>query len=138
MHDVDELERIIRYERKAMERATPDIRRGSRTRMFGVGRTVNITPTGDITPCNVLTMPVGNVREAGIKQVWRRSRELAVPRCLRRHHLCSKCRSCNLFDYCLYCPGQSWREHGLVSTPCPANCELARARARAYGAVEPS
>lgn len=136
VHDVDELESIIRYERKAMGRATPEIRRGSRTHVCGVGRTINITPTGDITPCNVLTMPVGNVREAGIKQVWRRSRELAVLRCLRRHHLCSKCRSCDLFDYCLYCPGQSWREHGLVSTPCPANCELARAKARAYGAAD--
>lgn len=133
IHDVDELANIIRYEQAAMGRETPNIRRGTRKHVCGVGRSLNITPTGNITPCNVLTKPLGNVREASIEQVWRRSRELAVLRCLRRNHLCSKCRSCDLFDYCLYCPGQSWREKGLISIPCPANCELARAKARAYG-----
>ena len=138
VHDVDELADIIRYEQKTMGRETPSIRPGTRKHVCGVGRSLNITPIGDITPCNVLTMPVGNVRKACIEQVWHRSRELAVLRCLHRNHLCSKCRSCDLFDYCLYCPGQSWREMGAISIPCPANCELARAKARAYDAASVS
>lgn len=138
VHDVDELADIIRYEQKTMGRETPSIRPGTRKHVCGVGRSLNITPIGDITPCNVLTMPVGNVRKACIEQVWHRSRELAVLRCLHRNHLCSKCRSCDLFDYCLYCPGQSWREMGTISIPCPANCELARAKARAYDAASVS
>lgn len=138
VHDVEELARIIRYEQKAMGRTTPRIEPGTRKHVCGVGRSLNITPTGDITPCNVLTTPVGNVRKTSVEQVWRRSRELAVLRCLHRNHLCSKCRSCDLFDYCLYCPGQSWREMGTISIPCPANCELARAKARAYGAADVS
>ena len=135
VHDVDELTSIIRYEQEAMGRETPSIRPGTREHVCGIGRSLNITPTGDITPCNVLTTPVGNVCKSSIEQVWCRSRELAVLRCLHRNHLCSKCRSCDLFDYCLYCPGQSWREMGTISVPCPANCELARAKARAYGAA---
>ena len=136
VHDVEELVSIMRYEQRALGRATPDIRPGSRTHVCGVGRSLNITPTGDITPCNVLTVPLGNVRETGIERVWHRSRELALLRRLNRRDLCATCQSCDLFDHCLYCPGQSWRELGVISSPCPANCELARAKARAYGVVD--
>lgn len=136
VHDIEELTSIMRYEQRAMGRTTPDIRPGSRTHVCGVGRSLNITSTGDITPCNVLTVPLGNVRETGIERVWHRSRELALLRRLNRRDLCATCQSCDLFDYCLYCPGQSWRERGLISSPCPANCELARAKARAYGVAD--
>ena len=135
VHDVNELADIIRYEQEAMNRTTPRIRPGSRTHVCGVGYSINITPTGDITPCNVLTTPLGNVREASVASIWRRSRELARLRQLSRRDLHATCRNCSLFEYCLYCPGQSWREHGIISSPCSANCELARAKALAFGAA---
>lgn len=102
-----------------------------RTRVCGLGRCINVTPNGDVYPCNVLNVTVGNLRKQSISEVWN-SPQLIELRKFSVSNLSEKCRKCENLNYCLYCPGAVLRETGSMTTPAPDTCSISRAKRRVF------
>lgn len=97
----------------------------------GIGKTLNIDPYGNVFPCNVMNYVLGNIRKQTVKDIWDHSEELIRFRTFSLKNLEDRCQNCPDFNYCLYCPGACYREHGDMSHHCEESCLLARAKRRA-------
>jgi radical SAM protein with 4Fe4S-binding SPASM domain len=95
-------------------------------------RTCHIGPTGLVHPCTQWTVPVGNLREASFRSIWRGSPALDSMRRVRGRDL-EPCSSCDLFDLCSPCMALSLLERGEVGGPSPTKCRSAELRAEALG-----
>ncbi|MHC4873514.1 MAG: radical SAM protein [Planctomycetota bacterium] len=69
-----------------------------------------VSPYGDIFPCISFRMPVGNIRESSVKEIWN-SEEVKKLRNIKRSDL-KDCVECDTQHLCTYCPGRSWSECG--------------------------
>ncbi len=98
-----------------------------RKEVCGLGRSINISPSGDCFPCNVLNVPVGNVRTDDIRDIWS-GEKMEVFRQFNVSQLDIECQKCDKFKYCLYCPGAMLREMGSMSKHNQVNCILAQAK----------
>jgi radical SAM protein with 4Fe4S-binding SPASM domain len=78
-----------------------------------------------------------NLREGSITYAWRhfvpRVREM---RSEREDYLRS-CSRCDLIDLCMWCPAYAYLETGELDAPVEYFCEVAHARAQAFGQSEP-
>lgn len=94
----------------------------------GAGSVVfNVTPEGDITPCNSLPLKLGNLKANTFIDIIRNSQQLAEWQntVINDYEDCGKLEIC---DYCNRCPGQSLIEHGTVLKASTANCKIATSR----------
>lgn len=94
--------------------------------LCGGGRvSVCISPYGEVFPCPVWHIPVGNLRQQSFKDIWQgeavnRLRAITIndfPDCIK----------CRYIKYCTRCPGLVSMESSGISGPSPENCRLARA-----------
>lgn len=78
---------------------------------------VTILPNGDVIPCMLLQMKLGNVREKNIVDIWNESPILSKLR--TRNLLEGACGSCSHRDICAGCRGRAYEETGdmLSSDP---------------------
>lgn len=91
-----------------------------------------ITATGDVLPCVVLPIPVGNIREQRFADIWRGS---SVLRSLRaRDRLGGLCGSCALRERCGGCRAVAWAYTGDCLAEDP-RCWLVDATRREQAAV---
>ncbi len=114
----------------------------------GVG-VISIGPSGQISPCSSLPIPISDFRTAGFLEVWKRSavgsRLVSSPGDrprlpadeaaallsdwqeirLRDYHECGTHERCG---WCIRCPGLSLLEHGDALAPSTVNCRLSTAR----------
>jgi len=76
-----------------------------------------VRANGDINPCMLLQVNLGNVREKSIRQIWQDSPVLAQLR--SRSLLKGECGKCNYRDICAGCRGRAYAETGdiLASDP---------------------
>lgn len=66
------------------------------------GRSIlRITATGDVTPCNLLPLTCGNIREVALDDIWHHSPLLRLIR--NRRYLYGPCKKCSLVDCCGGC-----------------------------------
>ena len=88
---------------------------------------INITPDGNVFPCNALTIGLGNVNEESFTSIWHNSEELKKIRevTFLDTDVCGKLPHC---EYCNYCVGCSFTEHGSVLKPNTENCFVAKVR----------
>ncbi len=85
-----------------------------------------IGPTGDVMPCIMMPIAVGNVRTARFADVWREAPLLERLRRLTRADL-HRCGTCDVKSACTRCPGLAWQRGQDVD-----GCDLsAKAVARA-------
>jgi len=77
---------------------------------------IRIAPNGEVNPCMLLQINLGNIREKSIYEIWNRS---LVLRRLRSRELKGKCGQCNYKDICAGCRGRAYEETGdvLASDP---------------------
>lgn len=77
---------------------------------------VTILPNGDVIPCMLLQVKVGNVRVASIARIWEDSPILAS---LRSRNLEGGCGECSYRSTCAGCRGRAYEETGntLASDP---------------------
>jgi radical SAM protein with 4Fe4S-binding SPASM domain len=87
-----------------------------------------VSPYGDVYPCVSLPIACGNVRERPFLEIWRHSEEMLRVRSILRQDL-THCRTCTLADHCSRCPGLAYVEHGSLTGPSTAACQLACVRA---------
>jgi radical SAM protein with 4Fe4S-binding SPASM domain len=87
----------------------------------------NITPDGNVYPCNSLTLCLGNVNKETVTSIWYHSSELKAFRKITFSdtEVCGRLPYC---DYCSFCVGNSWMEHGSLLKPNEIGCQLAKAR----------
>ena len=98
--------------------------------MCNAGRlTCSITPFGDVNPCVLLPVKLGNLREERFERIWRgREREK-----LLEHLNPSKmvvCSDCELLPFCSRCSGVAYMETGDLTGPSPSACKYAGWRAK--------
>ncbi len=107
---------------EAAARRTPD------DRVCNAGRTSSvITPTGDVLPCPLLQIPMGNVLEKPFAEIWttsedRRELEKITWGSLRT------CPDCEFMPWCVRCHGAAQFEEGDHLGPSRVACQAARLR----------
>jgi radical SAM protein with 4Fe4S-binding SPASM domain len=84
---------------------------------------VTILPNGDVIPCMLLQVKVGNARETGITKIWEDSPVLA--RLRSRELLEGGCGSCAYRAACAGCRGRAYEETGNMFASDPG-CWLSR------------
>ena len=82
---------------------------GFRGCQAGVGQAA-VTATGDVWPCVVLPVPVGNVRKRAFADIWATSPVLAALR--SRERLGGRCGSCPVKARCGGCRAVAWAYSG--------------------------
>ncbi|HZT97452.1 MAG TPA: radical SAM protein [Chloroflexota bacterium] len=89
----------------------------------GAGRhAFNITPYGDVQPCNIMRMDCGSIRRQPFAEIWRSAPEFLRLRAMRVADVFG-CSDCKIRDYCAICPGLFYMEMGDVTIPSPHTCE---------------
>lgn len=86
---------------------------------------------GNVYPCNRLLKKIGNVYEDNVTNIWNKYKEAKYYRNLTWGEL-KECRSCNLKDYCIFCPGSALLEEGKLLSKCDSCCKLASIRKDVY------
>lgn len=92
-----------------------------------------VSPTGDVFPCLLMPLRVGNVREQSLEQIWHAqvSPELERLRALRKEDLTS-CRNCDKALFCDRCMGVALGETGSLTGRPDSVCRYAAMRAQLY------
>lgn len=88
---------------------------------------MNITPEGDVTPCNSFPTQFGNLKENTFSEIIKNSSELRQWQGIVINDY-EECGTHDRCDYCSRCPGQSFIEHGTPLKASSANCNMASAR----------
>jgi len=83
-----------------------------------------ISPQGEVFPCAMWRIPLGDLRQQTIQEIWngeavRKIRSIKVSDML-------VCANCELVGYCSRCPGLVYTENGGISGRSSENCRLAR------------
>jgi len=89
----------------------------------------SISPHGDVFPCILFPMKLGNLRESSFDSIWRLEpcAELRYLRSMRRSDLYA-CNRCELRAYCQRCTGSAYVESGRIDGPSPSACRQAQVR----------
>ena len=76
-----------------------------------------IGPKGDVFPCPVLRLPMGNLLERTFKEIWD-TEKIDTIRYMKLDDL-DACSVCAALDYCNRCPGVAYLETGNYLGPAP-------------------
>lgn len=132
---VDALERQLRAQKKREPEppAQPGagLRPASR-KVCGAARTLHVEPNGEMRPCTLLEVDLGDVRSASPAEIFESERARAV-RGLRWGDL-HGCRVCELARRCSRCHAVALAETGDALGPHPSACAKSRAAAQAASA----
>ena len=88
------------------------------------GRFPNILPNGDLVPCSVIRIPIGNLRESKFAELWSGSKLLDELRAIKVKDL--ECASCEYFPRCKPCVGIAYNESGSYFTKPLEYCRLTK------------
>ncbi len=88
-----------------------------------------ITSTGIVYPCVVMPVPVGNLRERTLKEIWNIHpvNELKRLRRLTSQDL-NSCSTCNIEPFCIRCPGVVYLETGDIVGASQSACRYGALR----------
>lgn len=86
----------------------------------------SISPTGDVFPCLLMPMKVGNLRQAAFAEIWQTKPcpELTFLRSMTWEDMYG-CQGCSLTKYCQRCLGVAFAETGELTKPAPSACRSA-------------
>ena len=86
----------------------------------------SISPTGDVFPCLLMPLRVGNLRQAKFEEIWETNPgpELVYLRSITWDDL-SSCKDCSRARYCKRCMGVAFVETGELTKPAPSACRNA-------------
>jgi radical SAM protein with 4Fe4S-binding SPASM domain len=89
----------------------------------------SISPHGDVFPCIMFPLKLGNLRVSSFDSIWRLEpcAELRYLRSMRRSDL-HACNECELMAYCQRCTGCAYLESGRMDGPSRSACQQAQRR----------
>jgi radical SAM protein with 4Fe4S-binding SPASM domain len=120
----------------AVDTALPRERRkqSAKGRLCGIGDGPSvIKPNGDVWPCLLFPLSLGNIREARYENIWLNS-EMRKDLLRLRWDDKGECANCSSFAFCYRCPAVSYLETGDARQPAPIDCRLAAIREKAWRA----
>jgi len=134
---VDRLERQLRVQKR--REPEPPAQPGSGLRpaarkVCGAARTLHVEPNGEMRPCTLLEVDLGDARTASPGAIFESERARAV-RGLTWGNL-HGCRVCELARRCSRCHAVALAETGDALGPHPSACAKSRAAAQAASAGE--
>lgn len=96
---------------KTVENETEERRPSDK--LCGAGdHSISINPYGEVFPCNLLQLCIGDVTKQSLKGIWEKSDAL---KWWRENNLRSRkkgCSGCSLIDRCVFCPGEAMMRTG--------------------------
>ncbi len=97
----------------------------------------SVSPNGDVFPCTIFQLRLGNLRESSFDKIWRLEpcAELRYLRSMRRTDLYA-CNQCHLAADCRRCAGIAYLESGRPDGPSSSACRQAQMRRRLNQAAE--
>ena len=109
-----------------------------RQKICGAGaRSISINPYGEVFPCGMLSICLGNVNQETIRNIWENSERLQWWRENNRMSKLKGCGECEMINDCVFCPGEAMMRTGnpLVryDTACLATEKAIRRRAEKGG-----
>jgi radical SAM protein with 4Fe4S-binding SPASM domain len=131
---VEKLERQLRVQKKREPEREQNAQVGSRLRpasrkVCGAARTLHVEPNGEMRPCTLLEVDLGDVRSATPATIFESDKARAV-RGLTWGDL-HGCRVCELARRCSRCHAVALAETGDALGPHPSACAQSRAAAQA-------
>ncbi len=129
----EQLEEIFSNPQLVDEAEARRLARGRRAsdRVCNAGRvSCCITAEGEVWPCPLLQVSLGNVLKRPFARIWTSSRRRARIDALRWNDL-PACRDCALMPWCVRCHGAALLEDGDMTGPSRIACQAAAARRRA-------
>ena len=92
----------------------------------------SISPVGDVSPCLLMPIKLGNLREQSITDIWyQKGNELLDKLRSSETYKSSQCFSCESLPFCVRCPGAAYLETGDPFGPSPSACKYAKLREKA-------
>ena len=90
-----------------------------------------ISPSGDVFPCVLLPIKLGNLRKQTFKELWHDESNDALTR-IRSLEVSdlSECSSCASQEFCYRCAGVAYLETGSYTAPSPSACRQADLKKR--------
>ena len=77
-------------------------------RICGAGdKSISINPYGEVFPCNMLQLCIGNLSKQSIKDIWENSKELKWWRSNNLRKARIGCEKCDFSNECAFCPGEA-------------------------------
>lgn len=73
----------------------------------------SITPDGTVFPCVSLKIPLGNVHNSNLNEIWNGPHRKKIKEMLKRKYL-KDCSQCHLSKACSFCPALSLSESGSM------------------------
>jgi radical SAM protein with 4Fe4S-binding SPASM domain len=83
-----------------------------------------ISSQGDVFPCALWRIPLGNLREQSFRSIWYGKAAHDI-RSIKATDI-QPCANCELVGYCIRCPGLASIENGGNSGPSSESCRMAR------------
>jgi radical SAM protein with 4Fe4S-binding SPASM domain len=112
---------------KTDDHISPAGRRTPETNLFRCtisgGDGIHIDPYGNTFPCSLIRRPKFNLLKMDIEYA---SNKLSTLVRNRKFESNSICKSCNLREFCHWCPGKAKLETGDEEAPIPYYCEMAK------------
>ncbi|MFA4842699.1 MAG: radical SAM protein [Candidatus Omnitrophota bacterium] len=90
--------------------------------------TCAISAYGDVFPCIILPIKLGNLKENKFYDIWHNSVRLKQLRSVKPQDL-AKCHKCRILSFCNRCPGSVYLEKGNLLGYSKSACVLAKAKA---------
>ena len=86
----------------------------------------SISPTGNVFPCIMMPLRLGNIRQERFSEIWRShpTPELTYLRSITRDDL-YECKECDVAMFCTSCMGRNLTETGELTRPAPSTCRNA-------------
>jgi radical SAM protein with 4Fe4S-binding SPASM domain len=99
----------------------------------------NVGYDGTFRLCSSLWAPGAtyDLRKGTLADAWHRFAPKVKDLRSRRPEYLSTCRICPLVNLCLWCPAHAHLETGELDGPTPYFCAVAKARAAAFGTLDP-
>jgi len=88
---------------------------------------VVIDPSGEVRPCAMLPMVIGDLKKQTLKEIWDTSKTLKMVGAIKWKDL-HGCSECDLRPWCVRCHGSALIEDGDLFGPSSIACDMARAR----------
>ena len=86
----------------------------------------SISPNGDVFPCLLMPLKIGNLREKTFSEIWktRPCPDLTMLRSITKSDM-KECLNCAISRFCNRCPGVAYSESGSFTRPAPSACRNA-------------
>lgn len=88
---------------------------------------VTIDSTGNVFPCNLMPISVGDIFKTSLSDIWHNSSKLKELQELKWRDL-NSCMSCEKREYCSRCPGIAYETNGSFLEKTLVDCEITNVR----------